>query len=238
MASFSHRTAAGYTASLLAALATAAVGLGFAVAMFPDGTKDLNAYRAAPACEPAQRHHADCRRTEELTVVKVKISHKRSENTTTTLTDATGGTWRSDYPNDGPVVASLDVGDEVVGTIWRGKLTELAAQGDTQRTADAPADMRARTLIMALILVPSGLVTAAACAWRLARVKDPKTPTPGMKATLYLGIALFVASLFCPLVLHGSQTERFWPVLAVWTPIAAIMTIVARTHVTAQHKKP
>ncbi|ASU81439.1 hypothetical protein CDO52_00400 [Nocardiopsis gilva YIM 90087] len=207
------------------------VGVAFLVAKeAPDGVRDLRAYKAAERCPTAPSAPAECRWTQEFTVSGTHLTHKRSESNRALLTDAAGGRWETRYPSHGPVLFRLDDGDKVTGTIWRGRLTEIASEGDSQETYAAPDNMRAGVLILALITVPPGLLMTAACAWRLRRHGAP-APTPGMVATLGLAFGLFVAGPFSPLVL-GDRDKNFWIVAAAWLPMAATLTFVARIYVT------
>jgi hypothetical protein len=160
----------------------------------------------------------------------VRVTNSKSKLNRAFLTGADGVRWETFYSSAGPVLDRLDEGDRVTGIIWRGMLTEIAEGGSSQKTQDAPADMRARILIGALIIIPTGLLMTAACAWRLCCRAAP-APTPGMVVTLGLAFALFFAGLVSPLLL-GKRGENFWMVAAVWLPIAALMTAVARIYVT------
>jgi hypothetical protein len=223
------RGVVGTVVTLLAGVAIAATGIAFVAANFPGGVRDLRAYQAAPRCPAAPSGPAECRWTEEFTVSGVHLTYKRGDSNRVVLTGADGERWETRYPTRGPVVDGLDEGDHVTGTVWRGRLTEIAADGESQRTFDAPADLRARSLVLGLITVPGGLLMAAACVWRLAR--RASAPTPGMVAALGLSIALIFAGLVAPVLTAGSGKESFWPVAAVWLPIAAVMTAVARGYV-------
>jgi hypothetical protein len=55
-----------------------------------------------------------------------------------------------------------------------------------------------------------------------------------MVATLGLALALFFPGLLSPLLL-GRRGENLWLVMALWLPMAALMTAVARGYVT--HKR-
>ncbi|MEW2352441.1 hypothetical protein [Spirillospora sp. NPDC029432] len=213
---------------LLGALA-ASVGVAFlAVTEAPDGDRDLRAYKAAAPCPSAPTGPAECRWQQPFTVSSIHLTSKRGELDRTILADARGARWETAFTSNKPVLRLLSEGDRVTGTLWRGRLVEVAAEGESQRTDAAPADMRARLLIAALIAIPPCLVAAAACAWRLAR---RAAPTRGMVAAFGLAVALAFGGLFCPLVLAGSGEERFWPVAVAWVPMAAIMTIAARAYV-------
>ncbi|MFB4319011.1 hypothetical protein [Actinomadura sp. 21ATH] len=217
---------------LLGALA-AAGGMAFAAATeAPGGDRDLRAYRAAAPCPPGAAvpfEATECRRTQQYTVAAVHLTRKRGELDRTVLTDAHGARWEAAYTSRKPVLQLLSEGDRITGTLWRGRLVEIAAEGETQMTDAGPDDMRARLLIGALLVIPPALVAAAACAWRLARLAAD--PTPGMAATLALAGGLLVGGIFTPLVLAAGEEERFWPVAAAWLPMAAIMTIAARAYV-------
>jgi hypothetical protein len=216
--------------TLLFGVGLVVLGVGVVAAVAPGGVRDLRAYEAAARCPAAPSRPSDCRWTQAFTVSGVRITSSRSKLDRAFLTGTDGVRWETLYSSHGPVVDQLDEGDRVTGTIWRGRVTEITAGGSTQETDDAPADMRTRVLILALIVVPSGLVMTAACAWRLRR-RAASAPTPGMVATLGLGFGLFFAGLLCPLVLAG-RTANFWLVAAVWLPATAVLTTVARVYVT------
>lgn len=201
-----------------------ALGAGFLVNYAPDGTRDLHAYQSAARCETAPSKPADCRWTREFTVSEINLTSSRSHGYRVALTDGDGVRWKTEYGKRKPVLTDLKKGDRVTGTVWRGHVTEIAAKGGSQKTDDAPADMRARALIVALMIVPSGLVMAAACVWRLVRRGEP---TPGMVATLVLSIALFITGLCSPLI----GGEKFWTDVAVWLPVAVVMAVVAGLYV-------
>ncbi|MEV2277633.1 hypothetical protein AB0I72_18805 [Nocardiopsis sp. NPDC049922] len=206
-------------------------------AVAPDGTVDLEAYRAAEPCPSAPTGPSDCLWAEEFTVTDVHLDDRgtRSPSYTTVLTDASGGTWESSYGDRGPVVHRLDVGDRVTGTVWRGELTEIAFGDEIQESRDAPADMRTRVLIGALVTVPTGLLLAATGLWRLARLHEPE-PTDGMGATLSLSVTVFFLGLFS-LVLVSGLGENLWAVLAVWLPLTALAAFGFRLSVTHKRAK-
>ncbi|MBB6399896.1 hypothetical protein BKA00_006810 [Actinomadura coerulea] len=214
--------------TLLAAVAFVAFAVALAVTNVPDGTRDLDAYRAAPRCPAAPPGPAECRWTREFTVSGVRLTSKRGELDTVTLTDADGGRQRTAYTDRGPVIGDLAKGDRVTGTVWRGRLTEVAARGESQDTDAAPDDLRARYLIAGLIMIPPGVLVAAACVWRLGRRTVPN-PSRGMVATLGLAVGVFFAGLFSPVVASGAG-EDLRVTAAVWLPIAALMAVGARVY--------
>lgn len=216
--------------TLLCGIALVALAVVLIVTFAPGGTRDLHAYQAASHCPAAPSAPAECRWTQEFTVSGLRVTNSKSKLDRAFLTGADGVRWETFYSSAGPVLDRLDEGDRVTGTIWRGRVTEIAEGGASQKTQDAPADMRARILIAALIMIPTGLLMTTACAWRLRRHAAP-APTPGMVATLGLAFALFCAGLISPLPL-GKRGEDFWLVTAVWLPMAALLTAVARSYVT------
>ena len=235
-----HLSLTGILRSSVATVLTLLFGVAlvvFAVALTttvaPGGARDLHAYQAAPRCPAAPSAPAECRWTQEFTVSGVRLTHSRSKSNRAFLTGADGVRRETFYSSQGPVLDTLDEGDRITGTVWRGLVTEIAAGGDSQKTQNAPADMRARSLIAALIMLPSGLLITTACVWRLRR-RVTTAPTPGMVATLGLALALFFAGLISP-VLLGRRGENIWMVAAVWLPVAVLMTAVARGYVT--HKR-
>ncbi|QKG23387.1 hypothetical protein [Actinomadura verrucosospora] len=212
-----HRIGAAVV--LLSGTALVLIGVLMSVRIAPDGVRDLHAYEAAPRCAAAPSEPAECRWTEPFTVTGIHLTGKRGDSDRAYLTSADGTRWKTAYANRNPLLGDLEKGDRVTGTVWRGLLTEISRGGTSQRTQDAPADMRARVLILALIVVPSGLLTAVAGAWRLVR----SHPTTGMAATLGLGCALFGAGLFSP-VIGG---ESLAGVAAVWLPVAVVSSGIA-----------
>jgi hypothetical protein len=230
------RSIVGTVLTLLFGVALVAFAVVLLTTVAPGGDRDLHAYQAAPRCPAAPSAPAECRWTQEFTVSGVRLTHSKSKPNRAFLTGADGVRWETLYSSNGPIVDTLDEGDLVAGTIWRGRLTEIAAEGASQKTQDAPADMRARALIAALIIIPSGLLMTAACAWRLRRRRAAPVPTPGMVATLGLAVALILAGYISPILL-GKRGEDFWSVAAVWLPIAALMAAVARVYVTQKRAR-
>ncbi|MDL4813332.1 hypothetical protein [Actinomadura opuntiae] len=208
---------------LVVGVALVALGLFLSIRIAPGGVRDLHAYQAAPRCAAAPSGAADCRWTQRFTVADIRLTSSRGDVDHAFLTDERGRRWRTEYADRKPVLTDLKEGDQVTGTVWRGRLTEISANGASQKTQDAPADLRARVLILALIVVPSGLLVAVAGGWRLAR----RAPTPGMAATLGVALGLFLAGLFSPMI----GGEDFWTVAAVWLPVAALMAAAGRYHV-------
>lgn len=229
------RSTVGTVLLLLLAITGVALTTSFVVAEAPDGTRTLDAYNAAPRCPAAPSAPAECRWTQEFTVTNVHRTHKRSEMDGALLTDADGREWKTSYVDNGPVLDDMDKGDQVTGTIWRGHVTEVAMNGASQDTDAAPDDLRARYLIGGLIIIPPALLLAAVCVWRLGRRAAPN-PTPGMRATFGLTIALLFAGLFSP-VLASAAGEKFWAVAAVWLPLAAVLTIATRVYVVRQRPR-
>ncbi|NVI89735.1 hypothetical protein [Actinomadura sp. BRA 177] len=232
---------AGLLRSTIATVLTLLVGAGLVALMVglvatevPDGNRDLDAYKAAPRCPSAPAEPAECRWTQEFTVSDIRLTYKRGKLDRATLTDANGAKWETAYTTTGPVLDDMDKGDRLTGTIWRGRVTEVAMNGDSQDTEAAPDDLRARILIGALIVIPPGLLIMAVCVWRLGdkwtHRRVPHDPTHGMTATLGLAMTIFFGGLVCPLLV-SSAGENLWPVAAVWLPMTAIMTIATRIYV-------
>ncbi|TDD80569.1 hypothetical protein E1293_20495 [Actinomadura darangshiensis] len=219
--------------ALLAGLAAVALTAYFVATEAPDGTRDLDAYNAAPRCPAAPSKPSECRWTQKFTVSEIHLTHKRGKLDRAILTDTDGGEWETAYVNRRPVLTDLTKGDRITGTIWRGRVTAIAAGGESQDTDAAPDDLRTRYLIGALLVIPPALLISAACVWRLSR----RAPTPGMAAALGLAIALFFAGLFVPFLARAAG-ERLWAVAAIWLPLAAVLTIAARIYVVRQRARP
>lgn len=124
-----------------------------------------------------------------FTVSHIELTKSRAKANRAVLTNANGARWETFYASRGPALNRLDEGDRVTGTLWRGRLTQIAAAGASQETRAAPVDARERVLI---------------------------------------------GGLFCP-GLVGDNGDRFWAVSAAWLAVAAVLTIVARLHVSRKH---
>jgi hypothetical protein len=199
--------------------------------MAPDGDRDLRAYEAAGRCPSAPSGEAECRWTQEFTVSRVRLSNKRKKPNRAYLKDANGGDWVFSADKD-PILAGLERGDRLTGTVWRGRITEItevAGDGDTQKVYAAPVDLGTRSFIGALILIPPGLLGVFAGSWRLLRIRRPGT-VPSLVATQGLAIALFMTGLFSP-VFAGGEEEDFSRTLIAWLVMAAIAVIVALGYV-------
>ncbi|MFD0854727.1 hypothetical protein ACFQ07_20985, partial [Actinomadura adrarensis] len=189
---------------------------------------------SAPPGPSAPSQAADCLWTQEFTVTGVRLSKKRGETDRAYLTDANGDRWTADADKD-PILAGLDEGDRITGTIWRGEITEISADGDTQRTYDAPADMGTRAFIGALIVIPPGMLAVTAGLWRLVCIRRPDT-APGIVAAQGLAIALFMTGLFSPIFAAGEQ-EDFSNTLIAWLVMAAIAFAVAIGYVSHERSR-
>lgn len=124
--------------ALLAGIALVALGTLLVATQAPDGTRDLQAYETAARCPAAPSVPVECRWTQEFTVSGVRLATiTERESARVFLTDADGARWKTYYSSDGPVLDRLDEGDRVTGTVWRGRLTEIAAGGASQETHEA-----------------------------------------------------------------------------------------------------
>ncbi|MGK5550860.1 hypothetical protein ACSNOI_04535 [Actinomadura kijaniata] len=207
------------------------------VLLAPDGDRDLRLYRAAARCPAAPSGPAECRWTREFTVVAVDLTTSRSSSSSVRLRDASGSERKVATTKD--LLTGLDRGERVTGTIWRGRIAEISADGKTRKTADAPDDLRARVLIGALILAPPGLLAMVAATWRLVRFRRPE-PTPGMVATLGLAFALGFIGLLSPLFAGGGE-EDFSATLVPWLIMASIALVVAigyAAHLRSENTRP
>jgi hypothetical protein len=223
-----RRAAVAAVLILLGALAVVSLVAVLVVTQAPDGVRDLHAYQRAARCPAAPSGSADCHWTETFTVTGVHYSHGRNDSHRAYLTGPDGRRWTTAYASGGPLLYGIGEGDRVTGTLWRGRLTEIATGGVSQETMDAPADMRARVLVLAVIVIPPGLLLAAACVWRLCRLRA--APTPGLVATRGLAAGLFLGPLFSLLPL-GHRAENLWWVTGAWLIVATLLTVVGRVYV-------
>jgi hypothetical protein len=228
------RSTAGAIIFLLVGLGMVAGAVGALVAYLPGGDRDLRAYEAATPCPTVPIEPADCLWKQEFTVTEVDDPRGRGQGQYTILTDADGHRWWSTYGDFGPVWNELARGDRVTGTIWRGTLTEISEGGASQRTSEAPADMRARGAVAALILLPSGLSLAIVSAWRFALRRASPTLTSGQSASFWLSFGLLMAGLISPLsaalLPYDDEFEHAWFTALIWLPIAGLMAVLARIH--------
>jgi hypothetical protein len=217
--------------ALLGGVALVGGATELATVVAPDNVRELHAYEAAPRCSAAPSTPAECRWTEEFTVSDIHVvrNYEKGERSAV-LTRASGARWNTEFNQSGPVLEQLDEGDRVTGTIWRGRLTEITANGAVQQTRWAPAGGGAPD-ILALVLASSGLLVIVACAWRLQR----RRATPAMEATIVLGLGLLyvgllsAAALFAlALFLWPSVADNFWLFAAFFCTGAAWMTVVER----------
>jgi hypothetical protein len=228
------RSAAGAIVFFLVGLGMVAGAVGALVAYLPDGDRDLRAYEAATPCPTVPVAPAGCLWKQEFTVTEVDDPRGRGKGPYTILTDADGHRWRSTYGDPGPVWGELAKGDRVAGTIWRGTLTEISERGASQRTSEAPADLRSWSAVLALILLPSGLILALVSAWRFARRRASPTLTPGQSASFWLSFGLLMAGLLSPipaaLLPYDGEFEHAGFTALIWLPIAGLMAVLACLH--------
>ncbi|MEU4287890.1 hypothetical protein AB0E63_06695 [Kribbella sp. NPDC026596] len=217
--------------ALLGGVAMVGVATDLGTVVATDNVRELHAYEAAPRCSAAPSTPAECRWTEEFTVSDIHVVRSyQTGDRNAVLTSASGARWNTGFPNSGPILDQLDEGDRVTGTIWRGRLTEITANGDRQETGRAPAGGSGPD-ILALVLTSSGLLVIVVCAWRLQR----RRATPAMEATLGLSIGLLFVGLFSAVVLFvladflaPSVADNFWLFAAIFCAGAAWMTFMER----------
>lgn len=217
--------------ALLGGVALVGVATDLGTVVAPDNVREIHAYEAAPRCSAAPSTPAECRWTEEFTVSDIHVVPNYDKgDRSAVLTGASGARWNTGYNYSGPVLDQLDEGERVTGTIWRGRLTEISANGARQETGRAPADGGGPD-ILALVLGSSGLLVIVTCAWRLQR----RRATPAMKAILGLSVGLPFVGLFSAVVLFvladflsQSLADNFWLFAALFCVGAAWLTVVAR----------
>ncbi|MET8540928.1 hypothetical protein ABZW03_09765 [Kitasatospora sp. NPDC004799] len=178
----------------------------------PHDAGRYRAYTAAAVC-PAGDPRAvgtECVRTAPFTVSDTVVRDQvRNSQFRATLT-APRWTGKVLFGDPGPLLEELKPGDQVDGTVWRGRIVRLERAGVAQATADEPRDEMQFTAAMgtftALVAVLAGLLGA-----RLF------TGRPG---TLALGRPIFLWTLLAcgaPAVLAFTAGLPWWTV-----PIAAV----------------
>ncbi|MFG1909008.1 hypothetical protein [Kribbella sp. NPDC048928] len=211
-----------------------AVGAFLVVKDVPHGDRDLHAYESAARCPKAPSAPAECLWTEEFTVSDLHAIRSYQRGTSTAvLVSAGGARWETRYSGAGPVLDRIKDGDRVTGTIWRGRLMAIAADGASQETDQAPGDMRERSLGIALAIVPSGLLLLVGAVWRLVRRRG----TAGMDAVVGLAGLLPLVAIVSALVvgvvtnlLWPSVQEIFWPFAAVYLLGGGFLAVAARRY--------
>ncbi|WP_328997542.1 hypothetical protein OHA18_24100 [Kribbella sp. NBC_00709] len=215
---------------LLVGVALVGVAADLGAVMGPDDARELHAYRTAPHCSTAPSAPAECRWTEEFTVSDVDVvpEYKRGDRRAV-LSRPSGASWTVGFNRSGPVLEKLHEGERVTGTVWRGRITGITADGAAQETQKAP-DGATGPDLFALILASSGLLAVGASAWRLRRRRA--APTRAMEATFVLSIGMLPLGLFTvgsPLFLSVflpvSVAENFWLLAAIFCAGAVWMTV-------------
>lgn len=230
------RSTAGAICCHLLGLGMVAGAVAGLAAELPDGDRELRAYQSATRCPSAPSEltePADCLWTYPFIVDEVDASPRgRGNPPYAILRGPDGDNRKATFANSDPVLETLSRGDRVTGTMWRGTLTEIEAGGASQTTAEAPADMVARIAVLAMILIPSGLVLMAASAWRLATRRAHPDLTPGQRATFALSLWFLMTALLAPLpaslLPYDGEAQHALLTAAIWLPVAVIMIIVAR----------
>ncbi|MER7243647.1 hypothetical protein [Kribbella sp. NPDC000426] len=217
--------------ALLGGVALVGFAADLSTVVAPDNARELHAYQTARPCTVAPSAPAECRWTDEFTVSDVHVvpESKRGERSAV-LTSASGVRWITGFGHSGPVLEKLADGDRVVGTVWRGRLTEITGHGAAQETTRAPVNGSGPD-ILALVLASSGLVTIVVCGWRLRRGRA----TPEMEAAFVVAIGLLLLGLLSEVlllilaeVLPWDVADHFWLFAAVFVAGAAGITIWQR----------
>ncbi|GAA0436098.1 hypothetical protein [Streptomyces luteireticuli] len=203
---------------LLAGVAGVAASVWMACFWVPDEIADERAYRSAPACAQTSRTD-DCVREREFTVSDVRLGKKQHE---ATLTDSAGAARRVGFAGDGPLLSRLHDGDRVTGTVWRGAVQEIAAEGTKQETWARSANPPGADLAAAIGVGSAGLVLTAVCGWRLRQGADRHEPTRRMRYLVRLALGLGLAGIAAA-VLATSFDLGLWAGPALWALFAAPM---------------
>ena len=209
------------------------VAADLAAVVGPGNLRELHAYQRAPRCATAPSAPAECRWTDEFTVsdIHVVADYKKGDRNAV-LTGTSSARWTTWFNRSGPVLEKLDEGERVTGTVWRGRMTEVTADGATQHTTTAPVDASGSDL-SALVLASSGLVSIVACVWRLRRCRGaPPEVLDAMVALslgmLFVGLLTAVFGQFLSYYLPASLAENFWLLAAIFCAGTAWLTVALR----------
>ncbi|MGV9423934.1 hypothetical protein ACWDO7_06515 [Streptomyces sp. NPDC003656] len=204
-----------------------AVGLlAFAGLQLPRTVERDRALKEAVPCRSVPREPADCLWRQPFTVTAIHLwSGRRGDGIHATLISPGGGKWPTEFRNDGPVLSGLDEGDRVTGTIWRGRLVRISADGAVQVTENSPDALPESIVALLVVCGPSCLVLAVACGWRLRSPKE-RGWRRGPKLTAALAAGLAGAGLIAALVALKFGLP-LWAMPAIWLPLAALATALA-----------
>ncbi|MFI0406339.1 hypothetical protein [Actinomadura sp. 3N508] len=225
----------------IAAIPVLLIGIGmllgsvFAAAEFPERRDELHALRDAPDCAAPPQRPADCTWTQEFIVSDIQLYEGRNEGIGAMLTTPEQGyEWPTAYRNDGPLLNTLDDGDRVRGTVWRGAVVKIATRDAEQATLASPSTMAETMLAMAIVLAVSGFLFVCSAGWRLVRWSR-RVPTRGMNCVLGVAVGMVLGGLGAMAIAGGTAETTapevdmgaLWLFAAIYGAWAAIITVVA-----------
>ncbi|OKJ10306.1 hypothetical protein [Kitasatospora sp. CB01950] len=208
----STRTRVGGALLAATALIPAAAAWYLFGVMLPDDAQELRSYRAAAACPTGEPLAAveECVRSVSFTVTDATVHGGRNPKYRATLTGTPFWNGEVLFGNPGPVVENLTSGDQVDGTVWRGRVMRLERDGVSQATSDEPRDEPQFTAALGTYATLAAVLLATLGVLRF-------TGRP-CRAAVYR--ALFLTTL---LACGAPAVLAYWTGLPWWTvPVAAV----------------
>ncbi|UUU22248.1 hypothetical protein [Streptomyces sp. DSM 40750] len=170
----------------------------------------------------------DCLRTASFTVDSTKITQSRSGSYRATLSGAPFWNGTVAFGDPGPLLRSLQPGDRVTATVWRGDITALSRGGVRQRTSEEPRDEPQMTSAIGTFL---GLLAALGLWFGATRLTGPpdRKPLPwaGYARPLLIALLTACAGVGLPSVWLGFP---WWLVPTLVVPLMVCTTWLVHRH--------
>ncbi|MFI1680587.1 hypothetical protein [Streptomyces sp. NPDC020607] len=135
-------------------------------------------YRAAQRCPAGSTPDAwweDCLRTIELTIVDTVVKGGGRSSEYRATVDSTRFQGELDFGDPGPLLDTLQAGDQAIGTVWRGDVVTLTKDGVRQKTSDEP---RHEPQMIAAAGAGLGLLAVLGLVFGTARLLAPRHSGP------------------------------------------------------------
>ncbi|KUJ39292.1 MULTISPECIES: hypothetical protein [Streptomyces] len=201
----------------LAAISALSCYVTFA-AWLPADIKHYRDYVAARPCPAHPRPEVahDCLRTVSFTVENTEVRGGRNGSYKATLSGAPAGNGEAVFGDPDPVLETLEPGDRITGTVWRGRVMTISKAGAEQTTSDAPRDEPQMTAALGTFL---GLLAAMTLLFGTVRLTSPRSHAPftwrPYGRPLFIAMAITCAAVGFLTLLLGLP---WWLVPAVSAP--------------------
>jgi len=208
---------------LLSLIAAALCFFAFATWLPSDRVRhrDFQAAEPCPAHATEQvRAEKDCLSTWQYTVEKTVVK-SRGKGSTYRATLNGGASVRRvvDFGDPGPLLETLEPGDQVTGIIWRRTIVGLSKDGVRQNTSEAPRDELQMNAAFGLM---AGLLAALTFVFGTVRLVRPRSPEPFTWAPYGRRLLITIVSVCFGVGLLTVWTGIPWPTVpAVVVPVVA-----------------